>query len=167
MTLEEAIRTAIEFEKKIWKAYQAAEDKIDSPVGKRVFGLLAQEERDHVAYLESQLEVWKATKKVSADRLETAVPSKGKIEAKMGEVKTSLAEGDHGGEVGFLQKALAPEGDATAFSATMTATLPEEGRDLFGRFLEIEEGHTAIVQAEIDSVTRTGNWFDLQEFDMV
>jgi peptide deformylase len=35
---------------------------------------------------------------------------------------------------------------------------------MFARFLEIEEGHARIVQAEIDTLTGMGFWFDVQEF---
>ncbi len=46
----------------------------------------------------------------------------------------------------------------------MVATLDAEGKSLFERFVEIEEGHLAIVQAEIDMVSGTGYWFDTAEF---
>ena len=46
----------------------------------------------------------------------------------------------------------------------MVSELPPEGRALFERFLEIEQGHVAIVQAEIDAVSGLGFWFDVQEF---
>ena len=45
----------------------------------------------------------------------------------------------------------------------MVEELGEEGK-LFARFLEIEDGHRAIVQAEIDYLNRTGFFFDLQDF---
>jgi hypothetical protein len=38
-----------------------------------------------------------------------------------------------------------------------------EGQELFEHFVEIEDGHLAIVQAEIDSLTGTGAWFDVLE----
>jgi hypothetical protein len=34
------------------------------------------------------------------------------------------------------------------------------------RCLEIEEGHVAIVQADIDAVSGIGFWFDVKEFDL-
>ena len=37
---------------------------------------------------------------------------------------------------------------------------------MFARFLEIEDGHVAIVQAELDFISDNGFWFDFQEFDM-
>ena len=41
-----------------------------------------------------------------------------------------------------------------------------EERALFQRFLEIEDGHHAIVQAELDAVQGLGYWFDVQEFKL-
>ena len=43
----------------------------------------------------------------------------------------------------------------------MVATLDAQGQQLFERFVEIEEGHQAVVQAEIDCVTGSGFWFDI------
>ena len=48
----------------------------------------------------------------------------------------------------------------------MVDTLGEEGKQLFKPFLAIEEGHIAIVQAELDYLSHTGYWFDFQEFDL-
>ena len=164
MNVEEAIKTAIDFEKRIWKAYQKAEDEVTGEAGKRIFGLLAQEEKGHVEYLESQLAMWKATKKVDAEKLTTAVPSREIVREKMASVESSLGGKTQASEVELLQRALATEREATELYRNMAQTLPQEEGRLFGRFLEIEEDHTAIVQAEIDYASRTGNWFDIQEF---
>ncbi len=43
-------------------------------------------------------------------------------------------------------------------------TLPAEYRGLFARFLEIEQAHLLIVQAEIDAIAGHGSWFDVMEF---
>jgi hypothetical protein len=48
----------------------------------------------------------------------------------------------------------------------MVRELPPEGQGLFARFLAIEDGHAAVVQAEIDCVTQMGYWFDLAEFEL-
>jgi hypothetical protein len=48
----------------------------------------------------------------------------------------------------------------------MVGELSGERQRLFARFLEIEEGHVAIVQAEIDAVSGSGFWFDMKEFDL-
>ena len=44
------------------------------------------------------------------------------------------------------------------------AELDGQGKELFARFVEIEEGHGTIVQAEMDAVNAYGFWFDMPEF---
>ena len=63
-----------------------------------------------------------------------------------------------------LGKALDSEVKTSAFYKDMVRTLDGEGQTLFKRFVEIEDGHTAIVQAEIDTVSNLGFWFDTPEF---
>ncbi|MDH4196285.1 MAG: hypothetical protein OEW05_02645 [Candidatus Aminicenantes bacterium] len=46
----------------------------------------------------------------------------------------------------------------------MVAELHAEGQRLFARFVEIEEGHLAMAQAEIDAANGLGFWFDVREF---
>ena len=63
----------------------------------------------------------------------------------------------------MLRKALEAERKTSGFYGQMVSELPPEGQKLFERFLTIENGHLAIVQAEIDSLTGTGAWFDFLE----
>jgi rubrerythrin len=65
-----------------------------------------------------------------------------------------------------LRKALAAEDETSAFYERMVAELPEEGRALFARFLEIEAGHGILAQAELDSLTKSGFCFDVAEFEL-
>jgi rubrerythrin len=69
-------------------------------------------------------------------------------------------------EVEHLKRALAAEKETSAFYRKMVAEMPEERRQLFARFLEIEEGHVAIVEAELDAVSGFGFWFGMKEFDL-
>ena len=48
----------------------------------------------------------------------------------------------------------------------MVDALPDEGKTLFSRFIEIEDAHIALVQAELDYYGNTGFWFDNKEVDM-
>ena len=48
--LDEAIKTAIEFEKKVYKVYEDAMDQIEDPIGKKVF---KQTLKDSVKYVEA------------------------------------------------------------------------------------------------------------------
>jgi rubrerythrin len=66
----------------------------------------------------------------------------------------------------MLEKALAVETETSGFYKKMVAELPPEGRAFFERFVEIELGHVALVEAELNSVQGAGFWFDMPEFDL-
>ena len=168
MTLEEALRTAIDFEKKVHRVYQTAASEAREAVANKVFATLAREEQGHIAYLESRLGEWQKTGKVTPVALETAIPSRGKIQTGMKKLRARLAPKPAGTtpELGFLMQALQAEHETAAFYERMVAELTAEGQAMFARFVEIEQGHATIVQAEIDSVTGLGYWFDVKEFDL-
>lgn len=166
MTLDQAIKTALEFENKVRDTYREAEQQAADPVGRKVFGQLAKEEQGHVEYLDSRLKEWQKSGHVTVERLTTVVPDKARIKEGVARLaKEMKGKGvDHTAEVQLLQRALSMEVETSAFYRRMVSELGDEGRKLFARFVEIEEGHVAIVQAEIDSVTGLGFWFDIQEF---
>ncbi len=164
MTIEQAIKTGIEYELQVRKVYSEAAKKFKDPVARKIFTVLADEEDRHVAYLESRLDEWEQTGKVTAAALETTIPSEEAIDAAMSTLNKRMAEQDFGVELGMLKKALVLEGEATAFFKRMVAQLQDEEQKLFARFVEIEAGHEAIVQAEIDALTGLGFWFDYTEF---
>jgi len=164
MTIEQAIKTGIEYELRVRKVYSEAAKNFADPVARRVLGVLADEEDRHIQYLESRLAEWERTGKITAAALETAIPSKKAIEASVRKLTRKMAEQDFSVELNMLKKALVLEREATAFFREMVGQLEAEERKLFARFVEIEEGHEAIVQAEIDAVTGLGFWFDYGEF---
>ena len=166
MNLDEAIKTAIEFENKVEQSYREAVTKATDPVGKKVFETLANEEKGHIAYLESRLAEWKQSGKVNAEALDTVIPSQARIEKGVAAMKAQLGERREMStvELQMLQQALEAEQRTSGFYKRMVSELGAEGQQLFARFVEIEEGHVAIVQAEIDSVQGLGYWFDFQEW---
>lgn len=164
MTIEEAIKTGIEYELEVRHVYSEAAKKFRDPVARKVFTVLADEEDRHVLYLESRLEEWQRTGAVTAAALETAIPSKEAIEAALARLASRMGQQDFGVELDMLKKALTLEVEATTFFKRMVAELKDDERRLFERFVEIEEGHEAIVQAEIDALTGLGFWFDFAEF---
>jgi rubrerythrin len=166
MKLEDAIKTAIEFETKVTTHYDEATKKTTDAVGKKVFETLAKEEQGHIAYLKSRLDEWKKTGHVTTATLETAIPSKAKIKEGTSKLKPKGDKREHTSEVQFLQRALDLEVETSSFYRRMVSELDAEGQRLFQRFVEIEEGHVAIVQAQIDAVTGLGFWFDMQEFQL-
>jgi rubrerythrin len=171
MDIEEAIQTSIEYETKVRDVYVEAANNATDPIGKRVFKVLVKEEQHHLKYLEQKLDELKNTGAVTTEGLETSIPAITAIEAEADKLKTKLepSEGDRKYsdiELKMLKKALEVEIETSEFYNRMVDELPEEGKILFKRFVEIEEGHKAIVQAEIDAVTGMGYWFDMPEFDL-
>jgi rubrerythrin len=167
MTVEEAINTAIEYETRVRDVYAGAVERTTDPVGKRIFKVLAGEEQHHLEYLQAKLDQWRTTGKVTAEGLKTSIPSKEVLEAGVKRLETHLSTQDRGvAELQILKRALEVESETGSFYKKMVRELPAEGQELFSRFVEIEEGHLAIVQAELDYASGTGFWFDFQEFDL-
>lgn len=167
MNVEEALTTALEFENQVRDAYREMAETAASDLGRRVFGVLAAEEQHHVEYLESRLTEWQSTGAVTAEGLETAIPARAAIEAGVAKLAAEAQGEIRGGEVEMLRRALHMENEASAFYQRMVRELPEEARPLFARFVEIEDGHTAIVQAELDLASGSGFMFDFRDFGMV
>jgi rubrerythrin len=169
MTLEEAIKTAIDFEIKVRDTYKEACESATDDKGRRIFQTLADEEQGHIDYLESRLGEWQKTGSITKEELTTVVPAAKVIEAGVLKLQDTVGgepDAKYTVELEMLKKALAAEIETGAFYKRMVDELDDEGQQLFARFLEIEDGHRAIVQAEIDSVTGTGFWFDFREFDL-
>ncbi len=165
--LDEAITTAIAFEKKVLKVYLDAEKNAVDPAGQKIFHHLAKEEAGHVAYLESRLSEWEKGGHIVLEELRTIVPDKARIaEGRKRTAKPMRGKPASSTEVEYLQRALAAEKETSAFYRKMVSELAEERRKLFARFLEIEEGHVAIVEAELDAVSGSGFWFGMEEFDV-
>jgi rubrerythrin len=164
MTIEEAIKTALQYEGRVCAVYHDAMERSQDPVGKKVFKTLNEEETGHVRYLIEKLEELQKAGKVEATKLSTALPAANKIiEAAKGlqdKVASPLPET----ELKLLRRALEIEVETSEFYQKMVRELPAGEKVLFERFVEIEEGHKAIVQAEIDHVSGLGFWFDIAEF---
>ncbi len=164
MTVEEALKTAIEYETKVVAVYQEARDKVNNPVGRRVFDILAKEEKGHVAYLRSRLDQWQKDGYIDIEGLETAIPSAKAIERAVSELKTDVPKQAVDLEVELLSRALDIEKKTSDYYERLVNEIPGREKKLFKRFLDIEVGHQAIVQAEMDSVKGLGVWFDMDEF---
>jgi len=166
MTNAEAIIVAIKFEKRVTTVYEKAAAACADEAGSRVFGALAEEEQGHVGYLEHKLSQLRETGAFTAEPLDTVVPTAEKIEEGIAAMEQQVAPKDRSQELELLRQALEAEVETSAFYERMVGELDEAGRELFARFLEIEQGHQAIVQAEIDALTGLGFWFDFQEFNL-
>jgi rubrerythrin len=168
MNLGDAILTAIKYEIKVRDTYNEAVEAATDDTGKRIFGILAKEEQGHIDYLESRLSEWQKTGSVTPEELETAIPSVDAIDEGIRKLEDHVEKVDnvYNAELDMLRRALQVELETGAFYKQMVDELDGVGQELFERFLEIEDGHRAIVQAEIDSVSGTGFWFDMAEFNL-
>ncbi|MBP7095406.1 MAG: hypothetical protein KBC36_04865 [Spirochaetia bacterium] len=162
----DAVRAAIGYEERIRELYaEAARDAADASA-KALFTALGADEASHADYLKARLAAWEASGKLELPPLGSTLPDPRRIEASIARAGREGVGEALGGEAGALARALRAEEETSAFYRDMVATLPEASRPLFARFLEIEDGHTRIVRAELDLVSRTGHWFDVREFDL-
>ncbi|MBN2360042.1 MAG: hypothetical protein JXR83_11370 [Deltaproteobacteria bacterium] len=166
MQLEQAIKTALEYERRVRDSYLDALKKMKDDVGRHVFQVLADEEQDHIEYLEGRLGEWQRTGQVTVEKLATAIPGPEQIAAGVKQLKQPLQRIDRGAELELLKRALEAELATGSFYQQMVAELDGDGQKMFARFLEIENGHSTIVQAQIDAVSGLGYWFDLREFNL-
>jgi rubrerythrin len=166
MTLEEALVTSLDFEKRVRDYYLRAAEKTDDPRGKDVFKALSDEEQGHVDYLQSRLEQWRTTGKISIPTLATTLPKASWL--KEGKLKMNAVafDRDYSNEVALLRDSAKLEDDISELYKKLVEELPADQAAMFRRFLEIEDGHTAIVEAEIDALQKDGFWFSLREFDL-
>jgi len=133
---------------------------------KRIFRVLCKEEMGHLAYLRDRLEEWHKTGKIKVKKLETSIPAQEAINKRLRDLRKTVKQKPTKQivELALLKKALDAEIKASNFYKEMVGALDGEGRQLFKRFVEIEQGHEAIVQAEINTVGNWGFWFDTPEF---
>ncbi len=165
MDVKEALTIAIDHEHKVRDHYRKGAALILDTRGKIVFDTLAREEQGHVDYLESRLAEWRKNGTISRPALPTILPSIEFIK----EARKRLEIGHENAlpvqaEMDLLKVALDLEKRTSSFYAELVRTLPAGDREMFGRFMEIEQAHVLIVQAEIDAVAGHGHWFDVQEF---
>jgi len=166
MTLEEAIKTALEYEYKIRDIYLEGVRAIDDAAGKRIFQELADDEQRHVDYLEYKLDEWQQTGKITPQKLESTIPSRSIIRKEAAKIRSQMKRDDRGVKQQMLSKALKMEIETSNFYRQLVDQLAEEGRQMFNRFLEIEDNHIEAVQFELDYISHSGYWFGFEEFDM-
>jgi len=166
MNIEEAIRTALEYERRIRDIYLDAAEQAGDPAGKRVFAELGADEQRHVDYLKSRLAQWRQSGRIELENLEAAVPDLLRVRDAAAAVESKMDREDRRDEKQMLSKALQAEVETSAFYQKMVDALDGDGRRLFSRFLAIEQGHIDAVQAELDHLSSSGYWLGFKEFDM-
>jgi len=166
MTLKESITIALDFERKVRDHYFRFAKAIEDPQGRKVFEKLGAEEQGHVDYLEFCLSEWQKSGKVPVTPLKSALP-KGKKWIAEAQRKLQARPGKRiaaASELEAVKSALQYEKEADAFYRKFVAELPESDRGMFTPFIEIEDGHLELVQAQLDNLMGNGFWFDTMEF---
>jgi rubrerythrin len=166
MKIDEAIRTAIDYEIKVRDVYLDAAGRAGDPIGRRVFALLGQEEQNHVSYLEARLAGWRESGRLCLDDIGSLVPPIDRIREAAASLAARLGGPGPAPEAELLERARQVEIETSDYYQRMVDSLEADEREFFARFLEIERGHLAIVDAELTAVKGLGYWFDMPEFDL-
>ena len=74
MKPDQALKLALEYEARVHQIYREAMEKTDDRSAKRIFEVLCEEEKQHLAYLENCLHEWQKTGEISIKDLETVIP---------------------------------------------------------------------------------------------
>ena len=163
MTTLEAVAEAISYETRIQKLYTEAATVAALPEARSLFEFLARDEGHHVTFLEKARDSLRMGESPDAATLEPALPAD--LGQALAKVRVTLAADKDDGLSAALTRALQAEKETSDFYRRMVATLLDDTA-VFRKLLTIEDGHTAIVQAELDAVTASGYWFDVRLFDM-
>jgi rubrerythrin len=166
MNVEEALKTAIEYETELRDIYFEAADAEDDEKGRQFFQSMGKDEQRHLDYLKDRLKQWQDTGKISAANLKSALPSREEIERQAAGVRSLTEKDSLGVKSQMLSRALKMEIKTSEFYQKMVDVLPAEAQQMFARFLEIENNHIRTIEFELDYISKTGYWFDVKEFDM-
>ena len=164
LKLDEAIRIALEYETRVRDMYLEAVEKATEDTGKRIFKTLADEEQGHLDYLNRRFEEWQTTGHVAEEPVATVLPPKEKVNEGVEKLEKAMDPQDWSVELELLRRARDLESETGSFYRRMTQEMDVEGANMFQKFLQIEDAHYDIVQAEIDALTGKGFWFDTMEF---
>ena len=179
-----AIETAIQIEKDGLAFYTEAARQTDDPNGKKMFKSLARDEAAHLKLFEDARQAllekgnWLSPEEVAA--ISPGEFERSPIFPTGEEVKATLRPFDGAQdrlrsgqaevpkrELDALQRGLQAEKDSIAFySQERDKTDDPDGKAMYAYLVEQEEGHRTILQGEYDYLTRTGFWFDIQEFSL-
>ena len=163
-----AIETAIQIEKDGLAFYVEAANQTKDLNGKKMFKTLARDEAAHLRLFEDARQAlaergdW-----LSPDQVVAISPGEFEhppIFPTDDEIR-AVEIPEH--ELAALQRGLEAEEASIAFySQERDKTDDPDGKAMYAYLVEQEEGHRTILQGEYDYLTRTGFWFDIQEFDL-
>jgi rubrerythrin len=157
----QAMKTAIEMEKSGHRFFTEAAKRVRHDVGRRMFSRLAAEEMTHLQAFE------KIFSEVSGgadfgEALKAVKPAE--RVPYFDEARKQFKSMDLSVELDYLRQALDLERKAMRFfEHAMKEAETSEAREIFKRILDEEQLHYDLIQAEIDSLSGSGFWFDVHE----
>lgn len=163
--VKEAIKTAIQLEKDGRQFFEEAAEETKNELGKKMFLKLASDEIRHLVTFEKMFksladpQTWK--------ELLQEGPPRDRMPFFTEKAQNRSPAEKGAGEVEALHQALEVERKAIDFfkKTAQEATDPE-ARRIFQLIAQEEISHYDLIQAQIDSVTHSGFWFDVGEFKM-
>ena len=167
MTIEEAIRSALEYEHRVRDTYAQAANTVGPPDARRFFEVMVREEQGHIAYLEDRQREWQEKGVLTAAALASALADEGWTRAATDGLRGDAGDDARTSVVEHLYAALRLEETvSTHYRALVDAVEHPDAERMFRHFLEIEDGHIAVVQSEIDFQSGTGIFYGVQEFTL-
>ncbi len=158
--------TALQYEEKIRDLYREAEGKIDDERGKAIFKSLGDDEQSHVDFLLYSIKQLEEGGTIDRGRLTTSIPSQDQIEANIDSMRAEIPSRMLGDTKTVLNSALKLEKETSAFYREACGKTDGEIKNIFEKFLEIEDRHVDVVQIELDHAMHNGVWFNFMELDL-
>jgi rubrerythrin len=158
--------TALGYEENIRDLYREAAATIDDERGKAIFSALAEDEQNHINFLNYSIDQLRARKGIDIDRLQTSIPDKNSIEPKIERMKSHIPEKMLGNVKTVLNSALKMEKETSDYYRQAISRTEGDIQKIFKKFLEIEIRHEEVVQIELDHASNNGIWFDFMEIDL-
>lgn len=160
----QAITEAIKLEIEGKAVFEHAAEVTHNELGKKMFRKLAEDETKHLdtfGQLFSAVlggEDWK--KKVDKEKLQSH-------SSVIEELKSRMQKEGRAGEIEALRIGMELERKAIDFFENCAKEATDsKAKEIFNKICEEEKLHYDLVQAEYDSVTNSGFWFDIAEFRM-
>lgn len=157
--LGEALKKAIELEERGYAFYSQCAEKTKNSEGKEMFSYLAREEVKHMEKIRELSEGG------SIDRgIVVNIPDMAEVEFDVFERKVPGGEADEEADaLGALNIGVRAEKNSIKlYSGLVEQCGGGVCRDFFARLVGEEQKHLSILEAEADSVTETGNFFDFK-----
>ncbi|NQU06731.1 MAG: ferritin-like domain-containing protein [Calditrichaeota bacterium] len=163
MTTEEALLSALDIEHRVRDHYARAAERTKDDVANRFFAAMAIEEQQHVDYLKSLLGKWQEQGKIDTITIQTTIPDKAWIDEAWKNLKKVDLRQEFSGELALLKEAAVLEQIMLDHYRSLVDSLEGDIQELFQQFLEIEDGHTFMVEVQIKSIEKMNRLLDIGE----